>query len=66
MKTKYLLLSLVLLKVLTFSSYAHAQDDEDIQDTDSESFVPTSDTSPPVILDESDSSSVSDVEEYEG
>ena len=65
MKTKYLLLSLVLLKVLTFSSYAHSQD-EDFQDSDSESFVPTSDSSPPVIIDESDSSGVSDVEEYEG
>ena len=67
MKTKYLLLSLVLLKVLTFTSYAHAQDDDDIQVPDQESFIPTSsDSAPPVIIDESDSSSVSDVEEYDG
>ncbi len=67
MKTKYLLLSLVLLKVLTFSSYAMAQDDDEILVPDQESFIPTSsDSSPPVIIDESDSSSVSDVEDYDG
>ncbi len=67
MKTKCFLLSLVLLKVLTFSSYAHAQDDEDIAVPDQETFVPaTSGQTPPVIIDESDSSDVSDVEEYDG
>lgn len=66
MKTKCFLLSLVLLKVLTFSSYAHAQDD-DITVPDNETFVPSSPSStPPVIIDESDSSDVSDVEEYDG
>lgn len=67
MKTKCFLLSLVLLKVLTFSSYAHAQDDEDITVPDNETFSPsTSGSPPPVIIDESDSSDVSDVEEYDG
>jgi hypothetical protein len=66
MKTKCFLLSLVLLKVLTFSSYAHAQDD-DIVIPDQETFQPTSSgATPPVIIDESDSSDVSDVEEYDG
>ncbi len=66
MKTKCFLLSLVLLKVLTFSSYAHAQDD-DIAVPDQETFQPTSSgATPPVIIDESDSSDVSDVEEYDG
>lgn len=66
MKTKCFLLSLVLLKVLTFSSYAHAQDDEMIV-PDNETFAPSSSGSnPPVIIDESDSSDVSDVEEYDG
>ena len=66
MKTKYFLLSLVLLKVLTFSSYAHAQDDDDVSSSD-DTFIPTSSENlPPVIIDESDSSSVSDVEEYDG
>jgi hypothetical protein len=66
MKTKCFLLSLVLLKVLTFSSYAHAQDD-DITVPDNETFTPANPGStPPVIIDESDSSDVSDVEEYDG
>lgn len=66
MKTKCLLLSLVLLKVLATSSYAHAQDD-DITVPDQETFAPSSSsTPPPVIIDESDSSDVSDVEEYDG
>lgn len=66
MKTKCFLLSLVLLKVLTFSSYAHAQDDDDITVPDNETFVPNPGSTPPVIIDESDSSDVSDVEEYDG
>lgn len=67
MKTKCFLLSLVLLKVLTFSSYAHAQDDEDVTAPDTETLLPTSSPStPPVIIDESDSSDVSDVDEYDG
>lgn len=67
MKTKCLLLSLVLLKVLTFSSYAIAQDDDDIIVPDQETFSPSSsDSAPPVIIDESDSNGVSDVEEYDG
>lgn len=57
---------MVLLKVLATSSYAYAQDD-DITVPDQETFVPSSNgTPPPVIIDESDSSGVSDVEEYDG
>ena len=67
MKTKCFLLSLVLFKVLTFSSYAHAQDDEDVSVPDQEIYQPNSSQStPPIIIDESDSSEVSDVEEYDG
>lgn len=66
MKTKCFLLSLVLLKVLTFSSYAHAQDEDDIAVPDQESMSAPTSSTPPVIIDESDSSDVSDVEEYDG
>jgi hypothetical protein len=64
--TKYLLLALALCKVLT-TSYAYAQDDEEgmVFPESSESISPSSST-PPVIIDESDSSDVSDVEEYDG
>lgn len=63
--TKYLLLALLACKVLT-ASYAHADDDM-IFPSDEESLTPTSSSSaPPVIIDESDSSDVSDVEEYDG
>ena len=66
MKTKYLILTLILFNVLTLSSYAHAQDDDDVSSSD-DTFIPTSSENlPPVIIDESDSSSVSDVEEYDG
>lgn len=65
MKTKCLLLSLVLLKVLTFSSYAHAQDEDDIVVPD-DTMTSQPVNSPPVIIDESDSQGVSDVEEYDG
>ena len=65
--TKYLLLALALCKVLT-TSYAFAQDDEEgmIFPDSSESISPSSSSAPPVIIDESDSSDVSDVEEYDG
>lgn len=67
MKTKSLLL-LSLLVFHTFTSYAHAQDDEMSFPEEPESIVPngTSSTPPPMIIDESDSSDVSDVEEYDG
>ena len=68
MKTKSLLL-LSLLVLNTFVSYAHAQDDEMSFPEESETIIPaggTSSSTPPVIIDESDSSDVSDVEEYDG
>jgi hypothetical protein len=71
MKTKCLLLALVLFNIITLS-YAHAQDQDDemiFPESDSETFVPptgTQGSTPPVIIDESDSSDVSDVEEYDG
>ncbi len=68
MKTKCLLLALVLFNILSLS-YAHAQDDEMVfPESDSETFVPPTGSTgtPPVIIDESDSSDVSDVEEYDG
>lgn len=67
MKTKSLLL-LSLLVFHTFTSYAHAQDDEmSFPESESE-VIPagTSSSTPPVIIDESDSQDVSDVEEYDG
>ena len=68
MKTKCLLLVLVIFHTLTVS-YAHAQDDEMIfPESESETIIPagSSTSTPPVIIDESDSSDVSDVEEYDG
>lgn len=68
MKTKSLLL-LSLLVFHSFTSYAHAQDDETFIPEESDSIIPAGGTSsgpPPVIIDESDSSDVSDVEEYDG
>jgi hypothetical protein len=63
--TKYLLLALLACKVLT-ASYAHADEDM-VFPTDEETISPSSSSSaPPVIIDESDSSDVSDVEEYDG
>lgn len=67
MKTKrLLLLGLVLFNVSL--SYAHAQDDEMIFPESDETVAPApgSSATPPVIIDESDSSDVSDVEEYDG
>ena len=68
MKTKSLLL-LGLVVFNLFASYAHAQDDENMIFPDSEETVAPpsgSASTPPVIIDESDSSDVSDVEEYDG
>lgn len=63
--TKFLLLALVLCRVLTLSHNAYAQDDETF--LPEESIMPSSTSSaPPVIIDESDSNDVSDVEEYDG
>lgn len=67
MKTKFLLLAFVLLK-LTVGNHAFAQDDEDMvfPETDTESISSQGANTPPVIIDESDSQDVSDVEEYDG
>lgn len=67
MKTKCLLL----LGLILLNSYAYAQDDDMIiPDNDDETFIPPagdqSSNTPPVIIDESDSADVSDVEEYDG
>ena len=62
--TKCLLLAVVLLKVLT-TSYAFAQDDEMVF-PETDTISPSSSSIPPTIIDESDSSDVSDVEEYDG
>ncbi|MBC7429738.1 MAG: hypothetical protein H7336_14065 [Bacteriovorax sp.] len=67
MKSKsLLLLSFVLFH--TYSNYAHAQDDEMTFPDSESSVMPAGNTSsaPPVIIDESDSQDVSDVEEYDG
>ena len=65
--TKCLLLALVLCRILT-TSYAFAQDDDGIMfPTESDSNIaPGSSSPPPVMIDQSDSSDVSDVEEYDG
>lgn len=67
MKTKSLLLLGLVLFNLSLS-YAHAQDEEMIFPDSEESVVPApgSAATPPVIIDESDSQDVSDVEEYDG
>lgn len=67
MKTKSLLL-LSLLVLNTFASIAYAQDDEMSFPEETESIIPAgaSSSTPPVIIDESDSQDVSDVEEYDG
>ena len=67
MKTKCLLLAIALFHTFAVS-YAHAQDDEMIfPESDTEEIAPAGSAStPPVIIDESDSSDVSDVEEYDG
>ena len=62
--TKYLLLAVLACKVLTVTS-VFADEEEMIFPPDSEEISPTSST-PPVIIDESDASDVSDVEEYDG
>lgn len=60
-------ISLVLLLALTVFSPLQAQE-EDMPVSDEELIVPQGSNSgtPPVIIDESDSGSVSDVEEYDG
>lgn len=67
MKTKCLLLLGLVLFNLSLN-YARAQDDEMIFPESEEVAVPApgSQASPPVIIDESDSQDVSDVEEYDG
>jgi len=57
-----------LITVMTVSVKAFAQDDEDMSADDTPAIVPQPQNSnnPPIILDETDSSGVSDVEEYDG
>lgn len=67
-KFKFILLALSLLTLTSVAAFA--QDDMIIPEEDESTFVPppvSSDSNnPPVILDESDSADVSDVEEYDG
>lgn len=68
MKFSKFLPYLAILAVMTVSTLALAQDDEDMSADDTPAIVPQPQNSnnPPIILDETDSSGVSDVEEYEG
>ncbi len=65
MKTKFLLLAFVLAK-LTVGHVAFAQDEEDMIFPETETETSVQGSTPPVIIDESDSQDVSDVEEYDG
>jgi hypothetical protein len=64
--TKCLFLVLALCRILTLSQ-AFAQDDEMIfPEGDQNISSPGSASAPPVMIDQSDASDVSDVEEYDG
>ncbi len=65
--TKFLAL-FTILALMTVSIQAFAQEDEDMSADDTPAIVPQPQNSnnPPIILDETDSSGVSDVDEYEG
>jgi hypothetical protein len=67
-KFSKLLAFLAILALMTVSTLAFAQDDEEMSADDTPAIVPQPQNSnnPPIILDETDSSGVSDVEEYEG
>lgn len=65
---KFLFIAFSVL-ALIHGTDSSAQDEIIIPESEDETFIPpaSSDTNnPPVILDESDSSEVSDVEEYDG
>ena len=68
MKFSKFLALFTLIAVMTVSFKAFAQDDEDMSADDTPAIVPQPQNSnnPPIILDETDSSGVSDVEEYDG
>ena len=64
--TQKLLIALLIFTLGALTVSAYAQDDLDTE-SDNPSIVPNPNTNtPPVIMDESDSSGVSDVEEYDG
>ena len=65
MKTVLFLLVLFAANI-TIHSAAYAQDDEIILPESESEIIPTSSSSPPIIMDESDANEVSDVEEYDG
>jgi hypothetical protein len=58
------LIALIGLMVLTSPMELKAQDDDDMETTVAP--IPSGSGAPPVIIDESDSASVPDVEEYDG
>lgn len=68
MKFSTFLTIFTLIAVMTVSVKAFAQDDEDMSADDTPAIVPQPQNSnnPPIILDETDASGVSDVEEYDG
>lgn len=70
MKKAKLFLFTFFMLTLVSAKLVHAQDEIIIPESDDETFVPptpgSESTNQPVILDESDSSDVSDVEEYDG
>ncbi len=68
MKFTKFLAFFTILALMTISVQAFAQDEEDMSTDDTPAIVPQPQNSnnPPIILDESDSSGVSDVDEYEG
>jgi len=67
MKTVHFLLVLIALNIAThLINTAHADDEMILPDSESEIIPTSSSTNPPVIMDESDSNDVSDVEEYDG
>lgn len=69
-KNMKLLLLLLSISLMATGNYLSAQDEIVIPESEEETFIPPATSSdsnnPPVILDESDSADVSDVEEYDG
>lgn len=65
MTTLRILLALFAINIAA-QSYAYAQDDEIILPESDSEIIPTSSATPPIMIDESDSNDVSEVEEYDG
>lgn len=67
-KLKYLsrFTHLVLIAVFSFSALSFSLSAQEEMPIDEETIIPTNPNTPPVIIDESDSGSVSDVEEFDG